>query len=170
MNRLQLATLLSWAGDNGLQGRKRLQKVVYFLQEAGCALDCRYTLHHFGPYSRDVADACDEMVAAGLVAETGGPANGEMQYTYTLKPATVQLLQQARDAHMQQFQPLGAELINQDLWQLELSSTILFFFRQTRNWDEALKGACAFKKYPAEQVVSLAALDFARRFEARPAN
>ncbi len=35
MNRLQLATLLSWAGDNGLQGRKRLQKVVYFLQEAG---------------------------------------------------------------------------------------------------------------------------------------
>lgn len=59
MNRLQLATLLSWADDQSIQGRKRLQKVVYFLQYAGCPLDCRYTLHHFGPYSRDVADACD---------------------------------------------------------------------------------------------------------------
>ncbi|MFO1064120.1 MAG: hypothetical protein U0892_09680 [Pirellulales bacterium] len=34
MNRLQLATLLSWAGQDGLSGRKRLQKVVYLLQEA----------------------------------------------------------------------------------------------------------------------------------------
>ena len=87
MNRLQLATLLSWAGDNGLHGRKRLQKVVYFLQEAGCPLNCRYSLHHFGPYSCDVADRCDEMVAAGLLEETARPFNGDTQYTYALKPA-----------------------------------------------------------------------------------
>lgn len=72
MNRHQLATLIWWAGEAGIQGRKRLQKVVYFLQQAGCPLDCQYTLHHFGPYSRDVADACDEMVAARLVVESGG--------------------------------------------------------------------------------------------------
>ena len=82
MNRLQMATLLSWADDAGLRGRKRLQKVVFFLQEAGCPLDCRYTLHHYGPYSRDVADRCDEMVAAGLIDESGGPSTGDMQYAY----------------------------------------------------------------------------------------
>src|SRR5215469_12009355 len=124
MNRLQLATLLSWAGDGGLQGRKRLQKVVFFLQEAGCLLDCQFTLHHFGPYSRDVADACDEIVAAGLVEEVGGPTTGDPQYGYRLKPETRRLLQQTPDAQMQRFQALGTELINTEIWQLELGSTI----------------------------------------------
>ena len=134
MNRLQLATLLSWAGENGLHGRKRLQKVVFFLQQAGCSLDCRYTLHHFGPYSRDVADACDEIVAAGLVDEAGGRAGGDLQYTYSLKPATHQLLTHTPDAQMNRFERLGRELINENLWTLELGSTILFFYRQTGDW------------------------------------
>jgi uncharacterized protein YwgA len=168
MNRLQLATILSWAGDTGLQGRKRLQKVVFFLQEAGCLLNCRYTLHNFGPYSRDVADACDEIVAADLVQEKGGPATGDMQYTYTLKPATLQLLEQAPDTQMKRFQELGRELINENLWTLELGSTILYFYRQSRDWQHALNGACEFKKVPGGIPGSQAALELANRFEARP--
>jgi uncharacterized protein YwgA len=168
VNRLQLATLLSWAGDDGLQGRKRLQKVVFFLQEAGCQLDCQYTLHNYGPYSRDVADACDEIVAAGLVDETGGPPAG--QYAYSLTAPTRQWLQQTPDAQMQQFQALGTELIGENLWTLELGSTILFFYRQRRDWAQALIGACEFKKVPTNLQASQAALDFARRFEVRPGN
>ena len=145
MNRLQLATLLSWAGDNGLHGRKRLQKVVYFLQEAGCPLNCRYTLHYFGPYSRDVADACDEMVAAGLVVETGGPQNGAMQYTYALKPEIRALLDKTPDDRLQQFEKLGTDLIKDDIWPLELGSTILFFYAQNSNWEDAFASACQFK-------------------------
>ena len=170
MNRLQLATLLSWAGDNGLHGRKRLQKVVFFLQEAGCPLDCRYTLHHFGPYSRDVADRCDEMVAAGLIDETGGPANGDKQYAYSLTAATQTALARSPDAVMQPFQERGRSLINEDLWTLELGSTILYFYRQTRNWDQALNNACDFKKVPANVEPSQTALRLAQQFEARPAN
>lgn len=71
MNRHQLATLLSLAGEQGFSGRKRLQKVVFLLQQAGCDLGCHFTLQPFGPYSLDVAHAIDEMVAAGLVIETG---------------------------------------------------------------------------------------------------
>ena len=56
MDRYQLATLSSWAGERGIQGRKRLQKVVFLLQAAGCPLSSHFTLHHYGPYSRDVAD------------------------------------------------------------------------------------------------------------------
>jgi uncharacterized protein YwgA len=170
MNRLQLATLLSWAGVGGLQGRKRLQKVVFFLQEAGCPLECRYTLHHFGPYSRDVADACDEIVAAGLVDEFGGPAAGGMQYTYALKPATRQVLGHTHDPQVQQFQALGTELIGMDIWPLELGSTILFFFRQTGDWDHALTRACEFKKVPTDIPASRSALKLAQRFHAKGAN
>lgn len=131
MNRLQLATLLSWAGDQGIQGRKRLQKVAFFLQHAGCPLDCKYTLHHFGPYSRDVADACDEMVAVGLVIETGEPQNGVMQYAYSLTPESHELL--TRTPNAQSFESLGRSLINEAIWPLELGSTILYFYGQSRD-------------------------------------
>src|SRR5258706_15957819 len=141
MNRLQLATLLSWAGDSGIQGRKRLQKVVFFLQQAGCPLDCQYTLHHFGPYSRDVADTCDEMVAAGLVDEKVEQQNTVMQYTYTLRPDIRDLVAKDPDAHLTQFAGLGRELIDPSkthIWWLELGSTILYFFNVSKDWDDAL--------------------------------
>jgi uncharacterized protein YwgA len=170
MNRLQLATLFSWAGENGFQGRKRLQKVVFFLQEAGCQLDCRYTLHHFGPYSRDVADRCDEMVAAGLIGEIGGPANGDMQYAYSLKPDTQTALAQSPDAAMQSFQTVGQTLIEENLWTLELGSTILYFYRQTADWNQAMIRACEFKKVSANFESSQHALKLAKQFGTRPVN
>jgi len=165
MNRLQLATLLSWAGENGLEGRKRLQKVVYLLQQAGCPLDCRFTLHHYGPYSRDVADACDEMVAAGLVKESGGPAENR-SYRYQLEPATRTHLQNAPDPQIGQFQAFGESLISEDLWKLELGSTILYFYGQTNNWETAFAKACEYKKVETEAESSRSALALAKKTHA----
>lgn len=170
MNRHQLATLLSWAGDQGFPGRKRLQKVVFFLQQAGCDLGCHYTLHHFGPYSRDVAEACDEMVAAGLVIEKGGPQSGTMQYDYTLRPEIRDLVNKTPEPQVQQFQKLGTELIGKDIWQLELGSTILFFHGQMPDWDRALAQACDFKKVPMSVEASQTALSLAKRVQERALN
>ncbi len=166
MNRLQLATLLSWAGDSGLQGRKRLQKVVFFLQQAGCPLDCHYSLHHFGPYSRDVADICDEMVAAGLVNESAGG-----QYEYKLTPQTVALLDRCRDPEMTKFKVHGEQLIKEKPWSLELGSTILFYFSQNGgDWDDATRKACDFKKVPVANERNLDALALAKKFGVSTAN
>jgi uncharacterized protein YwgA len=182
MNRHQLATLLSWAGEQGFSGRKRLQKVVFFLQQAGCDLGCHYTLHHFGPYSQDVADACDEMVAAGLVIETGGPQSTTKQYSYTLKPEIRDSVSTTPESQIQQFQTLGKELIETDLWQLELGSIILFFRfqaesvsyqtrltcvrRQKSDWNQALEEACNFRKVSPTVDASQSALNLAKRFQA----
>lgn len=168
MNRHQLATLLSWAGEQGFSGRKRLQKVVFFLQQAGCDLGCQYTLHHFGPYSRDVADTCDEMVAAKLIDETGGPQNSSMQYAYKLKPHILDSVNRTPEPHIQKFQELGRQLIGMDLWQLELGSTILFIHRQNPDWDRALAQACEFKKVRADSQTSLSALSLAKGLQAQP--
>lgn len=170
MNRHQLATLLSWSGEQGFSGRKRLQKVVFFLQQAGCDLQCHYTLHFFGPYSRDVADTCDEMVAAGLVEETGGPKKGSMQYAYKLKPEILKLVNAAPELQVQKFCDLGKQLIVADLWQLELGSTILFFHRQSGDWQSALKEACEFKKVPTDAGASRDSLDFAKSVVLTPAS
>ncbi len=166
MNRLQLATLLSWGGERGVQGRKRLQKVVFFLQEAGCPLDCQYTLHYFGPYSRDVADACDEMVAAGLIKEAVELTNGLTQYTYALPPAIREMVSQEPDQGMESFRNLGTELMDSsrtNLWWLELGSTILFMYRQIGDWNQALAKACAFKKVKADDAASQLAFKLAQR-------
>jgi hypothetical protein len=166
VNRLQLATLLFWAGENGLQGRKRLQKVVFFLQDAGCQLDCDYILHRFGPYSRDVADRCDEMVGAGLLEEKVQEFNGLTQYQYTLSPAVRDLVAAGPDRDMQSFRTLGSELTDPaktPLWWLELGSTILFHFRASNNWDEAFVEACNFKNVKTDDKASKAALELAQR-------
>ena len=60
MNRYQLAKLVEWAGC--LHTRKRLQKLVYMLQSAGCPLEAEFTLHHYGPYSQEIAGLSDAMV------------------------------------------------------------------------------------------------------------
>ncbi|MCE2967175.1 MAG: hypothetical protein ACK55O_14410 [Phycisphaerales bacterium] len=165
MNRLQLATLISWAGESGLHGRKRLQKVVFFLQEAGCPLDCQYTLHHFGPYSRDVADACDELVSAELAEEVCGPVGGSGPYRYTLSSMAEDFLRQEPDPSLSAFEELGKQLINEDLWHLELGSTVLFYYRQTKDWDRALERACAFKKVSSTIEASQRALELAQRLQ-----
>lgn len=165
MNRLQLATLLSWAGDAGIQGRKRLQKVVFFLQQAGCPLDCRYTLHHFGPYSRDVADICDEMVAARLIEEKVSPTACGMQYEYKLTPEAQKYLAVLPDPGMRPYQELGTRLIGENLWQLELGSTVLLYYGGCCSWDDALRDACEFKKVDAGDKESQRALELAKRVQ-----
>ena len=164
MNRIQLATLLSWAAETGIQGRKRLQKVAFFLQQAGCPLNCEYTLHYFGPYSRDVADTCDEMVAAGLIEERGGREAGVMQYAYKLKPSTRDYLRQVADASMEKYENIGKELIEENLYLLELGSVILLYFRKCGDWRDALNQASRFKKTEFDRACSIEALNFAQRF------
>jgi uncharacterized protein YwgA len=169
MDRYQLATLSLWAGDLGIQGRKRLQKVVFFLQAAGCPLGSRFTLHHYGPYSRDVADTCDEMVAMGLLKEeVAANVTGAQQYSYHLTEGAKNLLatttaqETARAAAVAPFRELGARLLREDLWKLELGSTILFFYEQTPDWDDALRRACEFKRVPTDVPATIAALRLAQ--------
>ncbi|QDT70813.1 hypothetical protein MalM25_37690 [Planctomycetes bacterium MalM25] len=168
MKRLQLATLLDWAGEPGLQGRKRLQKVVYLLQRAGCPFDCQYVLHHYGPYSRDVADVCDEMVAADLVEEQRDLTSVGAQYTYRLPACTQGLLSSARgEDALAQFKTLAEELIAKDIWQLELGATVALFYEREEDWDAALQKACEFKSVGAGDLASEEALELAKKVVSR---
>ena len=164
MNRLQMATLLSWADDHSIQGRKRMQKVVYFLQYAGCPLDCQYTLHHFGPYSRDVAEVCDEMVAAGLIEEHSGPNSS---YSYKLAHITRDYLADVEDDQMHHYEQLVKRLIKESLLSLELGSTILYFYAQSNDWEDALSNACGYKKKNPEDASSQTALGLAKQIATR---
>src|SRR4051794_27601331 len=78
-----LVKLVDWVGE--LHARKRLQKVVFLLQAAGCRpFDASFILHRFGPYSSEVSALTDQMVANGLLQEKAVPNGVGMQYSYEL--------------------------------------------------------------------------------------
>src|SRR5713226_644545 len=82
MERYQLAKIVDWAGT--FRSRKRMQKLIFLLQAAGCPLDVDYDLHRYGPYSQDVARLTDEMVREKLLSERRETHPYGEQYSYVL--------------------------------------------------------------------------------------
>jgi uncharacterized protein len=151
MTRYQLAKLVEWAGT--LNSRKRLQKVVFLLQAAGCPFDAEFYLHHYGTYSEDVARLTDEMVRLELLKETSEPFMSGEKYSYQLSPQVkaqlADLEKSDRGQAMQQqlapFEAKAKALLAADVKQLEYASTILYFHLEGKDWPEAVEKAVQFK-------------------------
>lgn len=168
MNAYQLAKLVEWAGT--LRARKRLQKVVYLLQQAGCPVNADYTLHHYGPYSPDVARRTDAMVQAKLLdeEETGRSYSYELSETARIQLDRVGRDRGARQRHAEfdRFEPLARRLLQEpDLQKLEFAATIAYFRKQVRDrtWQAAREAAATFKKQQPNSQVMRNAEDFARQ-------
>jgi uncharacterized protein len=151
MTRYQLAKLVEWAGT--LNSRKRLQKVVFMLQAAGCPLGADYILHHYGPYSQEVAQLSDEMAHSNLLEEVSEPNRVGLQYSYDLtehakeKLAELEATPQGEQMAEQlvPFKKKAKELLKTDLWALEVASTMVYFRQQGHNWPESVERTCKFK-------------------------
>jgi uncharacterized protein YwgA len=151
MTRYQLAKIVGWAGT--LDTRKRMQKVAYLLQVAGCPLEAEYNLHHYGPYSQEVSRLADDMVQANLLIERAESNLVGQQYSYRLSDGARQslsdfeatLLGRSLSESMVRFEPLARQLFQADLKELEFASTIIFFSRQGHGWPEAIEKMCEFK-------------------------
>jgi len=158
MTRYQLAKLVGWADT--LRSRKRLQKVVYLLQAAGCPLAAEFSLHHYGPYSEELARLTDEMVRQSFLAEQTTDNSVGKQYVYCLTPAVSQQIRELEAtaegtewaAELAPFEAQAKQLLKEDLKQLEYASTIVFFHRQGFDWPTAVEKAEQFKQTPAVRM------------------
>lgn len=172
MNRYQLAKIIEWAGL--VDTRKRLQKVVYLLQTAGYPSEAEYALHHYGPYSHDVARLTDQMTQAELLEETSKPNIMGLGFRYSYS-----LSQTARSAladfeatskgenlakSLTPFEPKARLLFDADLRDLEYASTIVFFCRQGHEWDKAVEKMRVFKKLSKEDAAANRAAALAKNF------
>jgi uncharacterized protein YwgA len=168
MQPYHLVKLVEWASP--LRSRKRLQKVVYLLQASGCSdLDASYILHHYGPYSSEVASVSDQLVRSGILEETAEAIPVGMQYSYQLSEAGRQAVQQLEHGpqanRLESFraqETKARSLLNKGMGELELGSTMVYFYRQTEDWDKAVKKACEFKKLPTDTPECQAALRLAK--------
>ncbi len=147
MTRYQLAKLVQWAGT--LRTRKRLQKTVYLMKRAGASFNDAFCLHRYGPYSHDLADTTDEMVAVGLL-EQDGDGNG---YNYRLAADAAGSLAQFEETGpgkesadaLGRFKALFEKLSGTDPRVLELAATIVYHLGHGKNLPEAVDATCRHK-------------------------
>ena len=171
MHRYHLAKLIDLAG--GLDSRKRVQKVVYLLQAAGCDLGADYYLHHYGPYSTDVARMLDELARMGVLKERSEPlSNGGRRYGYEVtEDGERQLAEleakrsgESLRLRLEPFLPFLSELSGENAWRLEVASTVAYYVCETRvDWEVAKRKAFDFKKVGDGTAVAVAAETLARR-------
>jgi uncharacterized protein YwgA len=151
MTKYQLAKLVAWAGT--FHTRKRVQKSIHLLQAAGCPFRVEHRLHHYGPYSYEVADLTDELTREGVFQETNTPTAVGRQYNYALSEAARRTLEAfertpggARaERELQPFEPLFRRLLSCDLRELELASTIMYYKQHGLDWSQAAEATARFK-------------------------
>ena len=142
-----------------VRGRKRLQKLLYFLQEAeGQPLGLDYRMHYYGPYSPTLDARIQLLAARGLVEETT-PADGVSKFSLSAG-AEAQLgrtppsLHESIDRVLEHFGRLTPNAI-------ELLATVHFLAQGRREVGDELEGKLvdevnAWKrpKYSRGQIVS----------------
>jgi uncharacterized protein len=156
MNRYQLAKIVQWMGT--FRSRKRMQKLIFMLQAAGCQLDVEYELHHYGPYSQDVARLTGELVSVKILDESSESHSYGEQYSYTLSKDAYQQIAQfeasprgsGRANDMATFHSLAEKLYKTDLKELEVASTIMYFRTKGADWSAAVEKTRQFKNLPAD--------------------
>lgn len=85
----KVAAIVSAAGGR-LVGRTRLQKLAYFLEQAGLGSGFQFRYRHFGPYSEDIALATRDATLMGIVEEAENSAAWGGTYSvYTTRLPTM---------------------------------------------------------------------------------
>ena len=146
-----LAKLISSVRE--VDSRKRLQKSIYLLQQAGCPLRLSYILRYYGPYSFELAGLIDQLKGADIIDETADVLSPNVvRYKSAISIRGEQVLknfEKTKDgkqamAKITPFTPRFKDLNEEDPWVLELAATIAYFYEG--NWAEAQKQTATFKK------------------------
>ncbi|MFZ1415680.1 MAG: hypothetical protein WAS73_14040 [Defluviicoccus sp.] len=130
------------AGDGEIVGRIRLQKIAYLLQQKGGNGDLFFTYHHYGPYSRELAEALDWAVIRKDVEEEERETGfGSTYSAFRWKKDFGERAEAVGEVPMSEAKSSVAKLKTEPSVILELAATIhwLRFKEQVDDWREQLK-------------------------------
>jgi uncharacterized protein YwgA len=76
--------------DRAIKGKKRLQKIAFFLKNAGARCDARFEIWDYGPFSREIAAAAQSLALKGRLDEREEPigASGTFVTVYRMRSDT----------------------------------------------------------------------------------
>lgn len=166
LNALALLVELT-RGDTPTEGRVRLQKMVYLAKAFGLhrLRNLKFSYHHYGPYSEQLAGALRGAVASGLINEDAERFDDEWQkFSYRLNEAHPDADFLRLDEDELDFVSKLKAATRSHHWRvLELSATALFLEHMRRMprrdaIDLALRHKPACKPYREESERLLARL------------
>jgi uncharacterized protein YwgA len=128
---------------DGIDGRVKMQKIVYFLTVMGYDLPYDdFTIRQQGPFSRAVACAADTLKGAEILQETtselGPSCGGEpvLQYSYRVRDEVAPLIRQhfdvAAPAGKPPLEQVARQLKGHDRAVLEVAATRVFLDRESK--------------------------------------
>lgn len=115
-----------------IEGRKKLQKLVHLLKEAGYPFEYRYGYHFHGPFSVELKAEIDSLVSQELVIEskTGDPVGDFIQYDYSASRTLLDWLsKRSPKAAAPPWKDLALLLNQRSAQALEATSTIVYLAR-----------------------------------------
>lgn len=114
-----------------VEGRKKLQKLVHILREAGHPFAYRYGYHFHGPFSIELKGEIDALIEEELIIEERGESDSGdfIQYTYRLGEGALNLLNSRSDRSPEPWAPLAKELNAKSAQELEAISTVIYLIR-----------------------------------------
>ena len=91
-----LVLLLAQSPEGKIEGRTRLEKVVYLLKQLGRVnFTYEFVPYHYGPYSRELVEDLDQLEEFGLVDEVMNTDEyGVIRYDYLLTNEGAQLVEE----------------------------------------------------------------------------
>ena len=91
-----LLLLLARSPEGKIEGRTRLEKVVYLLKQLGRVnFTYEFVPYHYGPYSRELVEDLDQLKEIGLVDEGMNTDDyGVLRYDYKLTSEGGQLAEE----------------------------------------------------------------------------
>lgn len=123
---LQLLRLVDSLGK--VEGRKKLQKIVYILKARGYDFPQHFGYLHYGPFSGEVAAEMDSLVSGDLIKEQGDGQPYEA-YVYEPEESARTLLENLKQTDKPEWKELADDLNKKGVSELEAISTILFLQR-----------------------------------------
>lgn len=112
-----------------VHGRVRIQKTAYFLHRLGMAelADVEFFYHHYGPFSRTVAESVLDGMRCDALHEDAKPLVDDRQaYAYQITKAASDLVDDVLPASRELVESLIKKIQNEHWRTLELASTIDF--------------------------------------------
>lgn len=129
-----------------ITGRKRLQKTVYLLQQAGVPYVEKFSYHHYGPYSSELQARINMLVDHGLLSET----YDSKAYTYKITEEGSLFIEKYEEAFNNVFD-LPRNTVNQLMGTntsvLEMASTYAYLLEMGYQREKALTKASELKPY-----------------------
>lgn len=114
-----------------VNGRKKMQKMIYILKKMNFPYVEKYELHMYGPYSEELTLRVEELCAMGFLAERMEDKGSYKQYCYRVTEEGSQFLETAGEPHTELADCIG-RLNGKSSRFLELVSTLLYFDQLTR--------------------------------------